>query len=331
MKTSARPAPLNGLRAFEAAARHLSFAAAAEELFVTPGAVSHQIAGLEAFLGVKLFVRGTRSIALTPAAEACLPLLARGFASLGQAVALLAADGKQQPLTVSVAPAFATRWLLPRLASFTKAHPEVELRVSTGSGLTVPARHDGAPAISELSNDQNAADLSIRFGRGHYVGLIAERLIEAEITPVCGKRLLDNEPVALQPDDLRRYTLLHDDTTVFEDGRSDRSDWAVWLAAAGVADIDRIDAATRGPRFSHTGLALEAAEDGLGFALGITALTDSDVRAGRLVAPFALKLPSTFAYHLVYGEALAHRADLQAFRRWLMAEAAMDRQVAGRD
>jgi LysR family glycine cleavage system transcriptional activator len=314
MKGSRRPAPLNGLRAFEAAARHLSFAAAAEELFVTPGAISHQIAGVEAFLGIKLFVRSPRSIALTPAAEACLPLLTKGFATLREAVARLQDDEPQRALTVRVAPAFATRWLLPRLASFTRAHPEITLSVSTGPGLAEAARQDAGP-VGDASKDNAAADLSIRFGRGHYGGLVCEKLLAAEVTPVCGTRLVGVAATTLEPADLRHYTLLHDDTTVFDDGRSD---WAVWLAAAGVEGVD----AARGPRFSHTGLALEAAEDGLGFALGITALTASDVRSGRLVAPFALKLPSSFAYHLVYGEALAHRADLQAFRAWLLAEAA---------
>jgi len=325
MKASVRSAPLNGLRAFEAAARHASFAAAADELFVTPGAISHQIAGLEEFLGVKLFVRGTRSIALTPAAEACLPLLTQGFAKLRDGVALLVRDEPERPLTVRVAPAFATRWLLPRLASFTRAHPEIELRVSTGPGLTEAARLDGAVPVAETFGDNAGADLSIRFGRGRHGGLISEKLLDAAVTPVCGTRLLGGAgTTALEPADLRRYTLLHDDTTVFDD---ERSDWAVWLAAAGVDGID----AARGPRFSHTGLALEAAEDGLGFALGITALTAGDVRSGRLVAPFALELPSTFAYHLVYGEALAHRADLQAFRAWLLAEAAGDQRAATAD
>ena len=226
-----------------------------------------------------------------------------------------------QALTVSVAPAFATRWLLPRLGAFTAAHPQIALRVSTGSGMSDAAREDGIVAFASFDEpSRGGADLSIRFGRGHYAGLISERLFEAEVTPVCGPRLLARRKEALVPADLARFTLLHDDTAVFDAGRTD---WDVWLAAAGVVDVD----ASRGPRFGHTGLALEAAEDGLGFALGITALTGRDVQAGRLIAPFAQKLRSSFAYHLVYNEALAGRDDLRTFRGWLQAEAAADRRL----
>ena len=313
--TSFRSAPLNGLRAFEAAARHLSFAAAAEELFVTPGAISHQIAGLEEFLGLKLFVRGTRRIALTAPAKACLPLLTQGFATLHRAMTLLEDNQAARPLAVDVAPAFATRWLLPRLAAFTKDHPEVALRVSTSLGLIdEPLRDAGGPLEGA---EQAAADVSIRFGRGHYPGFSSEKLLEVEVSPVCGPRLLGERPDATTLDVLRDATLLHDETAYFDAGRDD---WAVWLDAAGMGDVD----ATRGPRFSHTALTLDAAEDGIGFALGLTALTARDIQAGRLVAPFALRLPSNFAYHLVYHASLDDRADLKTFRDWLVAEAARD-------
>jgi LysR family glycine cleavage system transcriptional activator len=315
MKPSLRSAPLNGLRAFEAAARRLSFAAAAEELFVTPGAISHQIAGLEDFLGMKLFVRGTRSVALTARAEACLPLLTRGFATLHRALTVLQGDGAARPLTVDVAPAFATRWLLPRLSAFTNDHPEVALRVSTSLGLIdEPLREaGGGPADAP----EQTADVSIRFGRGHYPGSSSEKLLEVEVTPVCSPRLLDAAAAVAGLDVLRHATLLHDDTAYFDAGRDD---WAVWLSAAGVDEVD----ATRGPRFSHTALTLDAAEDGIGFALGLTALTARDIAAGRLVAPFALKLRSHFAYHLVYHASLDDRTDLKIFRDWVVAEAAQD-------
>jgi len=315
MKSSLRLAPLNGLRAFEAAARHLSFSAAADELFVTPGAISHQIAGLEQLLGVKLFIRGSRSITLTDAAKACLPLLTQGFATLRQAVTILENDIAVPPLTVNVAPAFATRWLLPRLAAFTKAHPDIALRLSTGLELIDAVRQESSSGPS--SDLAVPADISIRFGRGVYPGFVSEKLFEAEVSPVCGARLLGEELGETSLDDLRRATLLHHDTAYFEDGKDD---WAVWLEAAGLHDID----ASRGPRFSHAGLALEAAEDGLGFALGITALTARDILTGRLVAPFDLKLVSNYSYHLVYSDASKDRAELRTFRAWLLAEAARD-------
>ena len=322
MKSSSRSPPLNGLRAFEAAARHQSFAAAAEELFVTPGAISHQIAGLEDFLGMKLFVRGTRRVALTAPAKACLPLLTQGFATLQRAMALLEQSGAVLPLTVDVAPAFATRWLLPRLAAFTKDHPEVALRVSTSLGLIDEPLREMPGGASEASDQQGVADVSIRFGRGRYPGFSSEKLLEVEVMPVCGPRLLGDGAVLPTVDILRHATLLHDETAYFDAGRDD---WAVWLAAAGLGDVD----ATRGPRFSHTALTLDAAEDGIGFALGLTALTARDIKAGRLVAPFPLRLPSHFAYHLVYHASLDDRADLRTFRDWLVAEAARDDTLTG--
>lgn len=321
-KPSARSAPLNGLRAFEAAARHASFTAAADELFVTPGAISHQIAGLEAFLGIKLFVRGTRRVALTEPAKACLPLLTQGFATLQRALTVLEGNDAARPLTVDVAPAFATRWLLPRLATFTIEHPEVALRVSTSLGLIDEPVGETSSGPSDGIDPHVGADVSIRFGRGHYPGFSSERLLGVEVMPVCGPRLLGGASRAT-PDFLRHATLLHDETVYFDAGRED---WAVWLEAAGLADVD----AARGPRFSHTALTLDAAEDGIGFALGLTALTARDIGAGRLVAPFALRLPSPFAYHLVYHASLDERADLKTFRDWLVAEAESDESVTGR-
>ena len=319
MNAHARIAPLNGLRAFEAAARHLSFTAAADELFVTPGAISHQINGLEDFLGVKLFTRGSRSVALTPEAKACLPLLVQGFATIREAVALLESHSIVRPLMVNVAPAFATRWLLPRLASFTNAHPEIELRVSTGLGLIDAVRPEASVSLGETSDRGVSADISIRFGKGLYPGMVSERLFDAEVTPVCGPNLLGGRELE-SAQELERFTLLHDDTAYFDLGQSD---WATWLAAAGAMGIDP----SRGPRFSHTGLALDAAEDGVGFALGITALTAADVLAGRLIAPFSLKLPSDYSYHLVYLESLNGHPALKTFRSWLASEAAHDQQL----
>jgi LysR family glycine cleavage system transcriptional activator len=320
MKSRYRLAPLNGLRAFESAARHLSFSMAATELSVTAGAISHQIAALEDFLDVKLFHRGPRGVTLTAAAEACLPLLSQGFSTIREAVALLDGDASSRPLTVNVAPAFATRWLLPRLATFTTVHPDIELRVSTGLGLIDTQRLEPSSGLDEMVEPEIAADVSIRFGRGEYPGLKSEKLFEAAITPVCGPRLLNKQETPLQPTDLRRFTLLHHDTAYFD---GDTTDWAVWLKAAGVDGID----ANRGPRFSHAGLALDAAEDGLGFALGITALTAADFLSGRLVAPFALRLASNYSYHLVCSKSLNDHPDLQTFRAWLVAEAEQDQRL----
>ena len=222
MKTSLRSAPLNGLRAFEAAARHSSFAAAAIELFVTPGAISHQIAALEDFLGIKLFVRGTRGVTLTAPAKACLPLLTQGFATLARAMTVLEGDDATRLLTVDVAPAFATRWLLPRLAAFTKAHPEVALRVSTSLGLIDEPLRETSVGSPDTADPPVTVDVSIRFGRGHYPGSFSEKLLEVEVTPVCSPRLLGDRSDAAVADTsldvLRHATLLHDETAYFDAG-----------------------------------------------------------------------------------------------------------------
>jgi LysR family glycine cleavage system transcriptional activator len=300
---------LNALRVLEAVARLRSFAHAADELHVTPGAVSHQINGLEALLGVTLFKRDARSVTLTPAAEAALPKLSQGFAALRDALALLQADRRRGTLAISVAPAFATRWFLPRLQHFTDDHPDIDLRVAAGSGLIDASRSEASPVIGGDPEAGVAANLAIRFGHGSYPGHRADKLFDAEVTAVCSPRSLIGAPA----DAIRAGLLLHDDTIYFDDGRPD---WQVWLDGAGIGGID----ASRGPRFSHTGLALDAAADGVGFALGIPLLTASDVAAGRLVAPFPFRLPTPFSYYLVYAEADADRPELRLFRDWLLDE-----------
>ena len=305
---------LNALRVFESAARNRSFAQAAEELHVTPGAVSHQIAALENTLGVQLFHRDARGVELTSAAQACLPALTIAFQALRESLRILQADRPAGPLTVSVAPAFASRWLLPRLSHFTAAHPQIELQLSTGLGLIDAVRPEASSSLGERSDHDASADLTIRFGRGVYAGCRSDRLLSAVVTPVCSARLRDGAHPLVGPDDLRHHLLLHDDTTYFDDSRPD---WQVWLDAAGVSGID----ATRGPRFSHSALALDAATDGLGVALGVSLLAAQDVADGRLVIPFDLTLPSPFAYYLVYPEGSAERPQLAAFRAWLLDEA----------
>jgi len=305
---------LNALRVFEAAARHRSFAQAAEELHVTPGAVSHQIAGLEDTLGVQLFRRDARGVALTPAAEACLPSLTSGFHALRESMRILQADRPAGALTITIAPAFASRWLMPRLSRFATAHPDIALQLSTGLGLIDAVRSEASSSLGERSDHDASADFAIRFGHGVYAGCRSDRLFGVAITPVCSPLLMSGAHPLTRPDDLRHHLLLHDDAAYFDDRRSD---WRVWLTAAGVSGVE----ATRGPRFSHSGLALDAAVDGLGVALGISLLAAHDVEAGRLVMPFPLALPSSFAYYLVYPEGSADRPQLAAFRTWLLDEA----------
>ncbi len=297
--------PLNSLRAFEAAARHLSFTKAAEELHVTPAAISHQIKGLEEQLGVPLFRRLTRALRLTEAGQAALPPLRDGFDKLADAVDLLRAHEQSGALTVSVGPSFAAKWLVPRLDRLRTAHPDLEVRL------------DATDQLADFQRDN--VDLAIRYGNGRYPGLEVERLLSEEIFPVCSPKLLDGPKPLAQPDDLRHHTLIHLDWDL-EDVNA--PSWRMWLLAAGIHDIDF----TRGPVFSMMSLALQAAIEAHGVALASSVLVAGDLAAGRLVMPFDLSVcdPVDFAYHIVVPKRTANLPKVAAFRSWLRSEIARD-------
>jgi LysR family glycine cleavage system transcriptional activator len=293
--------PLNALRAFEAAARHLSFKKAAQELHVTPAAVGHQVKALEDYLGLRLFRRLNRALRLTEAGQACLPALTDGFNRLAQAVERAQGYDRRGVLTVSVAPTLAIKWLVPRLARFQALHPEITVRLET------------TMAIVDMVRD--GIDLGIRFSSAAPPGLRGERLFGEEVIPVCAPSLLTAPHPLRRPDDLRHHTLIH-----LEGETTDRSwpDWQRWLRSAGVADADP----GSGPRFTQTITAAQAAMDGLGVALiGRTCILD-DLAAGRLVQPFDPGFPTDYAYLVVSPEAQFDQPKVAAFRDWLAAEAA---------
>ncbi|MBA3902317.1 MAG: LysR family transcriptional regulator [Rhodocyclaceae bacterium] len=305
--------PLNALRAFEASARYLSFKKAAEELHVTPAAVSHQIKALEEYLGMPLFRRLTRALELTEEGRAMLPKLQEGFECLAAAVERTRHHKTGGVLTVSAPPSFAARWLMPRLQRFTGAHADIELRLST-SLATIDGR-DGAPAESEQLDLRDAgSDVEIRFGSGRYGGRRTDRIFGVSYVAVCSPLLLKGMRPLRTPKDLRHHVLIHDDTIPDAD---QRLSWEEWLRAAGETGVD----ATRGPHFSNAGLAIEAAMDGLGVALALRPLAAADVAAGRLAILFDIAVPSPYAYWLVCPEATAERPAVAAFRDWLLAEA----------
>lgn len=310
---SYRLPPLAVLRAFEAAARHLSFKKAAEELHLTPAAVSQQIKGLEDYLGVPLFRRLTRALELTEPATLMLPKLREGFDCLAAAVATTR-QRTGGTLTVIAPPSFATHWLIARLAKFTAAHPAIALRLD-GSADSIDRRGENA-VFADASFDprDDGSAVAIRYGAGIYPGYCVDRLFAPDYVPVCSPALLARRPLRT-PADLRDQILIHDET-IDEDPR--RSLWQSWLRAAGVADI----APARGPRFSNAVLAVEAALAGQGVALALKPLIEDDVAAGRLVIPFGIAVPSPYAYYLVMAEAVARRPEVVAFRDWLLAEAA---------
>ncbi|MDT3671988.1 MAG: transcriptional regulator GcvA [Aromatoleum sp.] len=308
---SVRLPPLNALRAFEIAARHLSFKLAAEELSVTPTAISHQIRGLEEDLGVPLFRRLTRALELTPEGEAMLPKLREAMAAITASVEAVRALRPVSRLSVVAPPSFASRWLVPRLHRFSRLHPGIELHLASatkaidasdpgGLGVDPPQRGDGA-------------QLWIRFGSGRYPGYRADWLFEPEYTAVCSPALLRAKIPLRQPSDLQRHNLIYDDTV--PDSR-ERPTWVQWLEVAGVPAV-RPEA---GLHFSDSGLAIAAALDGLGVALLSKPLVAAEVAAGRLVVPFDIGVRRRFAYYIVSSEATAELPTVAAFRAWLLDE-----------
>lgn len=308
---SDRLPPLNALRAFEAAARHRSFKRAAEELFVTPAAISQQVKSLESYLGVELFRRLTRAIELTPVAEAMLPKLREGFDCFAAGLAQARRAEERGRIAVAAPPNFVARWLMPRLRSFTASYPQFDLRIiGTLKAIDNP-EHD-SPRDPGRADDE--AHLAVRYGMGDYPGAAVDLLFRPSYVPVCSPRLLGRGPPLRKPADLRHHTLIHDDSSP---GDEERPGWEEWLAFAGVKGID----ATRGPRFSNASLVHEAAIDGVGVALALRPLVDSDIEEGRLVVPIERAAATRFAYYLVTPEALLAHPAASTFRRWLVAQA----------
>lgn len=293
--------PLNALRAFEASARHRSFSRAAEELNVTPAAISHQIKGLEEYLAAKLFRRAKRTLMLTPAGQTLLPGIRKGFVAFTEAMEEFGLYDETGMLTVAVTPSFAAKWLVHRIEHFNRAYPEVDIRMTTSMNL------------SDYSRD--GIEIGVRYGKGNYDDLITEHLLSTEIIPVCSPRLLEGDHPLQAPKDLAHVTLLHDDSHRHEEMYPD---WGMWLRAAGASDID----ASHGLRFDTAGETQNAAVEGVGVALGRTTLVSDDIEAGRLVRLFDLVLPSDFAYWIVYSETSIKRPKVKAFRDWLKSEGA---------
>jgi LysR family glycine cleavage system transcriptional activator len=281
----------------------LSFTKAAEELHVTPAAISHQIKALEEQLGVPLFRRLTRALRLTQAGQAALPPMRDGFDSLADAVDLLRAHENSGAITVSIDPSFAAKWLVPRLDRFRAALPDLDVRL------------DATDKLTDFQRDN--VDLAIRYGSGNYPGLEVERLLSEEIFPVCSPKLLEGPAPLAQPSDLRHHTLIH---LEWDSENVTAPNWRMWLLAAGIHDIDF----TRGPVFSMTTLALQAAIEGQGVALASSFLVADDLAAGRLVVPFDLSVcdPLDFAYHVVVPKRTADLPKVVAFKTWLLDEIA---------
>jgi LysR family glycine cleavage system transcriptional activator len=290
---TARLPSLNGLRAFEAAARHLSFTLAASELNVTQTAISHQIRRLEEELGLRLFIRQNRALALTPEARDYLPGVRAAFNDLRLATDRLLRKDDDKVLTVSTIASLAAKWLLPRLTDFQERHPGIDVRITTSTSL--------------VDFQRDNVDAAIRYGRGQWPGLRAEWLMADELFPVCSPSLLRGDKALRTPEDLKDHVLLHTNNS---------DDWRLWLTAAGLpAGISR----QPGMTFDMTFMTVQAAIDGMGVAMGRTSYVQDDITKGRLVVPFKIALTANAGFYLVSPEGRREAPKLAAFRQWVVA------------
>lgn len=288
---------LNGLKAFEAAARHESFTRAAVELCVTQGAVSHQVKSLEAELGVKLFKREPQRLVLSEAGRGYLVVVRDALDRIQLGTQQLLKDENSGVLTVSTSPNFASKWLVHRLGRFAEAHPSIDLRLSA--------------TLHHIDFAHEDIDIAIRHSDGNLPGLDVTQLCKEELFPVCSPKLS-----LKKPSDLAEHPLLHLDN---------RDDWSKWLMAAGMGDMDR----SRGPVLNQASMIIDAAVDGQGVALARTGLATHDLIKGRLVRPFSLALSVPYAYWIVCPKATAKLTKIVTFKNWLLAEAKQDEELLG--
>lgn len=291
--------PLNSLRTFEAASRLGSFTKAARELHVTPAAVSHQIRGLEDHLGVALFRRTTRRLALTDQAAAAAETLREGFERISQGVEIMRSSGKSGALSVSVTPAFATRWLVARLPSFQKLHPRILLQI--------------AASPSPVDFDHEDVDVAVRIGRGAFEGVVAIKLFHEWLAPVASPAFLRQHALR-KPADIARVPMLHDNS-MRRAGRL--QGWQEWFRVAGAAPPE----SRRGTHFDDGHLALQAATTGGGVALGRLVYAVDDLAAKRLRIAMQPVIEMDIAYYLLIPESRANLPAVIAFRAWIEAEA----------
>lgn len=299
---AARLPPLNALRAFEASARHLSFTKAAEELFVTQAAISHQIKSLEEHLGLKLFMRKNRALLLTEEGQGYYLDIKDIFNSLHDATEKLLARGAKGAITVSLQPSFAIQWLVPRLNEFNRLHPEIDVRIKA---VDQPD--------SSLTED---VDVAIYYGRGRWPNVHADKLHTEYYVPVCSPMLLAGKKPLLTVQDLANHTLLHDET---------RRDWKRWVKDVGVKGIN----VNHGPIFSHSAMVLQAAIHGQGVAIANSVLAKPDIDSGRLVCPFEEVLVSRSARYLVCRESQIDVGKISAFRDWVLTTVAQEEAANG--
>ena len=306
----AGPLPFNALNAFVAAARHGSFSKAAEDLHVTPAAVSQQIRVLEELLGVQLFHRLHRGLALTDAGQRGLVKMQDGFRLISEGVNQIEHGGEKSELNIWMAPSFASKWLMPRMHRFIAQNESIDLRIS--GSVTLIDTDTTAPALSAETLKAHNIDVAIRFGGGNYPGCEVEHLMDVDAMPLCSPSLLEQSDTPLrQPSDLVNHTLLHDETPY-----EGRPKWAGWFNNAGLAGMH----GKHNLYFNSVSLALAAAVEGQGVVLTLEQLAEEDISRGRLVSLFGLPMEVEHAYHIVCLQGAAADSRVTAFKQWLFEE-----------
>jgi LysR family glycine cleavage system transcriptional activator len=293
--------PLNAVRAFEAAARHCSFTRAADELFVTQGAVSHQVKLLEEWFGFLLFDRHKRELQLTRKGEEYLPVVRIMLNDLHVATRALLNGDDERALCVSVAESFAVNWLINRLGRFRKRYPNWDIHLASQNQID-----DLGNVIGE--EGPNWVDLRVRYGRGKWPGLHITKLFDEDVFPVCSPELTDPEHPIRQLEDLADYVLIHDDMQM---------SWESWVRSVGYSK----GISAKGPRFSHSHMALQAALNGEGILLGRSVLAQDHLKTGQLVRPIEISVPAEHSYFLLCQERMVGDAKVKAFTAWIMEEA----------
>lgn len=291
--------PLNGLRAFEAAARHLSFTRAASELNVTQAAVSHQVKALEERLNVLLFRRLNRVLMLTDEGQRYFPDIRDALDGIALATNNLLLSDNNGVLTVSVMPSFASLWLVPRIHEFSRLHPDIDVRISADDSLVDFARDN--------------VDCAVRYGLGKWPAIYKERFMEEDVFPVCAPEYLKRHPSIKVPENLKDHVLIHD-FAVYSEAEAYLT-WEYWCKNENLSEVDY----TRGPKFSHSYMVMQACLAGEGIALGRSAMIQHELDTGRLVRIFESSVTSNIAYYFVCPKSAIERFKIKAFRDWLLS------------
>jgi len=310
----AGPLPFNALHAFVVAARHGSFSKAAEELHVTPAAVSQQIRTLEDLLGVQLFHRLHRGLTLTDAGKAGLGKMQDGFDNLNAAIHQIKGGLEKHELNIWTSPSFASKWLMPRVHRFRETHPEIDLRIS-GSASVIDS-DSTAPSLSAETLKAHNVDVAIRFGSGNYPGCVVDRIMEVDAITLCSPGMLAKKdgPPLKEPKDLIHHTLLHDDSPY-----EGRPQWKSWFKNAGVDDVTF----QSNLYFNSALLALSAAVEGQGVVLTLDKLSQYDIDKGHLVQIFDMPMEVSHGYHLVSLDGAQSDSCVNAFKQWLIDEVSL--------